>query len=195
MSKMTMPFIDLKRHAMPASPNLSHQIREEIDEVYTFPINYDHLGYDVETSTVLVNYRDDGTATVIVSDPPGRQGYYENYPDSAEDDPVRQAKHELADELVERSETLLAGYDPQRSYWRANSGNRSLRDIYVRVDEEAVDEVILKMWQLLVEFKPKYKEYLQEHEPEEVVSPDSSLKEKVEEITGGLNQPFTSNPE
>lgn len=175
---------------MTASPNLSHRIREEIDEVYTFPIKYSRLGYDTKNSTVLVNYRDDGEVTVIVNDPPGRQGYYENYPDTAEDDPARQAKHELANDLVEYAEMLLAEYEPQTSHWKANSGNRSLRDIYVRVDEDDVDEVLIKMWQLLIEFKLRYIEYLKEYESEELVSPNASLEEKVDEISGGLKQPF-----
>lgn len=175
---------------MPASPNLSHRTREEIDEVYTFPIKYDHLGYDIETATVQVNHGDDGKATVILNDPPGKEGYFVNYPESAEDDPTRQAEQKLANELVESAEDLLAGYDPQTSHWKADSGNRTLRDIYVTVDQGEVDQVIIKMWQLLTEFKPKYIQHLEAHNPEEVVSTSSSLNEKIDEITGGLDRPF-----
>jgi hypothetical protein len=111
---------------MPASPNFSHRIRDEVDEIYTFPIKHDNLSYNRVNSTVLVKYEDDGTATVILKDPPARHGYYENYPDVAADDPARQAKHELANDLVRYAEHLLAEYDPQTSHWEANSGNRSL---------------------------------------------------------------------
>jgi hypothetical protein len=171
---------------MTASPNRSHRIRDEVDEVYTFPIKHDHLGYDIENATVLVNRREDGTATVLLTDPPGRQGYYLNYSDPPEE-PAREALHQLAEDLVERAETLLEEYDPQLSRWKANSGNRSLRDIYVQVDVDEIEDVILKMYQLLVEFKPRYLEHLEEYEPAEVVSPTNTLHEKVDDITGGVH--------
>lgn len=166
---------------MTASPNLSHRMREDIDEVYTFPIKYKSLGFDLENSTVLVNYHQNSTATVILKDPPGRSGYYENYP-CAEDTPERQAKRELAHDLVEYAEDSLAEYDPKTSHWKANSGNRSLSDIYVKVREENVDEVIIKMWELLNEFKQRYIDYLAKHEPEDLASPTNSLENKFTEI-------------
>ena len=172
---------------MTASPNLSSRMSEDIDEVYTFPIKYDKLGFNLENSTVLVNYHEDSTATVIVKHPPGRSGYYENYPD-VEDDPSRQAQRELAHELVEYAENLLAEYDPKTSHWKANSGNRSLVDIYVRVGEEKVDEVIIKMWDLLNEFKQRHIDYLAKHEPEKLASPTTSLENKVKEIKCRKNQ-------
>lgn len=175
---------------MPASPNLSHRIRNEVDEIYTFPIIHDHLNYNTENSAVLVKYEDDGTATVVLKDPPGRQGYFEDMADIDDDDPARRARCELANELVEYAEKMLTAYDPQTSHWKANSGNRSLTDIYVNVDSEEVDAVILKMWHLLIEYKPKYITYLQEHESEKLVSPTGSLTEKVDEIAGGLDQPY-----
>ena len=180
---------------MTASPNLSSRMRDEIDRVYTFPIKYGKLGFDCENSTVLVNHHDDGTATVILNDPPGRHGYYDNYPEVTEDEPKYQAKSELATDLVESAETILDEYDPQTSSWTANSGNRSLRDIYVEVDSDEVDEILIKMWQILVEFKPKYLDYLRQYEPDELVSPDASLKEKVDEIAGGLDQPYKHDSE
>jgi len=172
---------------MTASPNLSFRMKEDIDEVYTFPIKYDNLGFNRENSTVLVNYHEDSTATVIAKHPPGRSGYHENYPD-VEDDPARQAQRELAHDLVKYAEDLLAEYDPKTSHWTANSGNRSLRDIYVEVDENEVDEVIIKMWGLLNEFKQRYIDYLVKHKPDKLSSPSNSLENKVTEIKLRQNQ-------
>lgn len=171
---------------MTASPNRSHRIRDEVDEVYTFPMKHHHLGYDIENATVLVNRHENGTATVLLNDPPASQGYYLNYSDPPEE-PARAALHELAEELVERAETLLDEYDLQLSHWKANSGNRSLRDLYVQVDVDEVEDVILKMYQLLVEFKARYIEHLKEYEPTEVVSPTNMLHKKVDDITGGVH--------
>lgn len=178
---------------MTASPNLSFRMRDEIDEVYTFPIKYSKSGYDRENSTVLVNHHDDGKATVILTDPPGRNGYYDNYPNAEKDEPKHQAKSELASDLVEYAETILDEYDARTSSWTANSGNRSLRDIYVKVDSDKIDEVLIKMWQILVEFKPRYIDYLRQYEPDELVSPDAPLNEKVDEVVGGLEQPYKHN--
>jgi len=166
-------------------------MRDKIDQVYTFPIKHSEPGYNVKNSLVLINHHNDGTATVILNNPPGRSAYHNNYPNASKDDPERQARTELANDLVEYAETVLSEYDPRTSSWTSNSGNRSLRDIYVEVDDDEVDDVVVKMWQILVEFKQRYIDYLREYEPEKLVSPDGPLKQKVENITGGLDQPYT----
>ena len=166
---------------MPAIPNISSQMEDDIDEVFTFPIKYDRFGFDRRNSTVLVNYHEDSTATIILNDPPGRLGYHHNQSE-IENDPVRQAQRDLAHDLVEYAEELFAEYDPQTSSWTANSGNRNLLDIYVKVDKHEVNAVMINMWELVKEFKERYVEYLTKHEPEELVSPSNSLENKITEI-------------
>ena len=165
---------------MPASPNLSSRMRDEIDEVYTFSVKHKKIGYDEKKATVLVNYHDDGTATVIANNPPGMQGYHVNY--SIDDDPKREREHELAKELLNYVESVMDGHDIKTSSWTSNSGNRSLNDIYVKVEVEKVDQVLLNMYQFLHHAREEYIAFLQEFEPNELVEPTSSIEEKVVDI-------------
>lgn len=170
---------------MPASPNLSYRIRDEIDEVYTFPIKHKQPGYDRKEATVLVSYDGESNVKVILHDPPGMQGYHENYP--INDNPKRERKHELAEELLDYAKHILGEYEVKTSSWRANSGNLSLSDIYVEVDRQEVDQVLVNMYQILHHARNEYMSFLQEFEPDQLVEPTSTLEERVQDIIGSAD--------
>lgn len=167
---------------MPASPNFSYRIRDEIDEVYTFSIKHKSLGYDEKMATVLVRYDDHSGATIIAHDPPGMQGFHVNYP--IEDDSKREREHQMANELLSYAEGVLENYEIKTSSWKTNSGNRSLRDIYVNVEDDEVDQVLLNMYQFLHHARDEYLNFLHEYEPDELIEPTSTIDEKVQEIIG-----------
>jgi len=178
---------------MTASPDIAHRMREEIDEVYTFEKMHSRLGYDISQATVQVSYEEDGRATVILHDMPGVSGYYINYPGVVEGDEKKEREYELAHELVDFAMDLLDDYSPKKSSWTSNSGNRSLRDIYVEVDEQEIDQVIILMYQILHRFNSEYIEFLEKYEPEEIVEPTATLEEKVQEIIGSSQGPVRLN--
>lgn len=165
---------------MTASPNFAHRISEEIDEVYTFPTKHKKLGYDLKQSTVLVRY-EEGETTVIMHDPPGVEKYYTNYPD-AEDNEESRRFHDLSNEIVDHAREELSQYDPEISSWTSNSGNRSLRDIYVKVEKDQVEQVLIIMYQILSFALNEYTDFLQEYREEELVEPTATLEDKVADI-------------
>jgi SMC interacting uncharacterized protein involved in chromosome segregation len=57
-----------------------------------------------------------------------------------------------------------------------------MNDIYVRVDKDRRDEVVLKMWKLLNYMKDEYHSFLEKHDPDEFVE-HPSLEEEVVQIT------------
>lgn len=61
----------------------------------------------------------------------------------------------------------LSEYDPETSYSKANSGNRSMRDIYVEVSEEKRDEVVMQMGKVLSWLKDRHIEFMENHRPDD----------------------------
>jgi len=161
--------------------SISFKKRQEADEVYVYPLHENTATLHTTNSTVMVDHQDDGAVLVIAGKIPGMAGYYDNY-NNVEEDEEKRRKHEFSRELLDDACNYLSEYDPETSSSKSSSGNRSMNDIYVRVDEDKRDEVVLKMWKLLNYMKEEYHSFLKKHDPDEFVK-YPSLEEEVVQIT------------
>lgn len=165
---------------MASTMSISFRKRDEVNEIYIFPYDVQQSTLQIRNSAVMVEYLDDGEALIIAGNLPGVAGYFNNYPDVDGEDKKR--KYKLSHELVEYAEDFLSEYDPKTSTSESNSGNQSMRDIYVTVGQEKRDEVVMKMWQLLNHMQERYIESLSESD-EEDHHDYRSLEEEVLGIT------------
>ena len=161
--------------------SISFKKRQEADEVYVYPLHENTATLHTTNSTVLVNHQDDGNVLVIAGKIPGMTGYYDNY-DNVDEDEEKRREHEFSRDLLDNALDFLSEYDPETSSSKSNSGNRSMNDIYVRVDEDKRDEVVLKMWKLLNYMEDEYHSFLERHDPDEFVE-HPSLVDEVVQIT------------
>jgi len=145
--------------------SISSQKRDAVDEIYLFPIEFNTATFATENATVMVEDQSDGTVLIIAGNIPGMSQYYENY--EFGDDKERRTKHKFARALLEAATDYLEEYDPKTDFSRTNSGNKSLRDIYVEVDSTHRDEVVIQMWEVLSAMKREYLQFKQTHEPNE----------------------------
>lgn len=106
----------------------------------------------------------------------------ENYPDVVEGDEQKMTQHELARRLLVEVKDRLADYDLKTSSSKSHSGNRSMNDIYVVVDQDLRDEVIMEMWKILNYLRNEYVVFLQEWKPDRYRE-HPNLEEKIVEIT------------
>ena len=166
---------------MASSTSISFDKREEVDEVYLFPIRDDPVTQNTQNSSIMVEYQDDGTVLIIAGNIPGMRGYFKNYPDVVEGDEQKEREHKLAKERLDCALEKLSEYDPKTSHHKANSGNIRMRDIYVEVPKEQRDEVILQMWQVLNDLRTDWLEYVKDAESESYVEYDQ-LEDEILEI-------------
>lgn len=159
--------------------SISFKKRKEVDEKYIYPVKFNVVTNYTQNSIVMVEYKENEKVLIIGGNLPGLEGFYKNYPDVVEGDEQKEALHRLSTALKDDAIDFLSEYEPETSSSKSNSGNRSLNDIYVEVDEEQRDEVLLKMWKLLNYMTGKYEKYLQEHEPEKFERHDTLEKEIV----------------
>lgn len=164
-----------------SSSSISFNKRLEADEVYVYPLHESTATLHTTNSTVMVDHQDDGSVLVIAGKIPGMAGYYDNY-DNVDEDEEKRRKHQFSHDLLDDALNFLSEYDPKTSSSKSNSGNKSMEDIYVRVDEEKRDEVVLKMWKLLNFMKDEYHSFLEKHDPDEFVE-HPSLEDEVVQIT------------
>lgn len=169
---------------MTSHSNISFRKREDADEIYTFPYQVNEATQKIDNSVVMVEYQTDGQALIIAGNLPGMIGYYDNYPDV--EDEEKQRKHEFSQELLDEAKEFVEEYGPETSSSKSHSGNRSLRDLYVEVEREKRDEVVMGMWQMLNYMKSRYIDFLEESgEDEHLDYP--SLEEEVLEISKTLD--------
>lgn len=152
---------------MGSTHSISFNKRDEVDEIYTFPIKVTQPTFQVKNSVVMVDHQDDDEVLIIAGNLPGMTGYYKNYPDVIERDSEKQKEHDLAQTLLEEAEAFLSEYEPRTSSSSSNQGNRSMNDIYVTVDEEKRDEVVMMMWKMLNHLRNRHLEFLRSKEEEE----------------------------
>lgn len=150
---------------MARKSSISFKKRNEADEVYVFPLYEESATLNTRNSTVMVEYIEDEKVRVIAGSIPGMIRYYVNYPD--EDDDQKQREQEFSHELLEEALDCLSEYDPETDYSEANSGNKTMEDIYVEVSEEKRDEVVMQMWKVLSYLKRKHLEFLEETRPDD----------------------------
>jgi hypothetical protein len=151
---------------MSRTSSISFRKREDADEVYVFPVYQRSATLNTQTSTVLVEELDEGRVRVIAGNIPGMIRYYINYPD--EDDEQKQREHAFSNDLLEEALERLSEYDPETSSSTTNSGNSTLRDIYVEVSAEKRDEVVMQMWKVLNWLKDEHIEFMEEHRPDDI---------------------------
>jgi hypothetical protein len=150
---------------MAPTSNISFEKRNEADEVYVFPMYQESATLDTKNSTVMVESLDEGRVRVIAGNIPGMVRYYVNYPD--EEDDQKQREQEFSEELLNEALERLSEYDPETSYSKTNSGNRSMRDIYVEVSEEKRDEVVMQIWKVLNWLKDEHIKFMENHQPDD----------------------------
>lgn len=167
---------------MGSTTSISFRKRNEADEIFVFPVQINPTTFQRRNSVLMVEYQGDGTVLIIAGKIPGMSGYYKNYPDVVDRDEEALKEYNLSRKLLEKAIDCLEEYDPQTSSSESNSGNRSMNDIYVEVDEEKKDEVILKMWKLLNHLRDEYVTFLQEHRPEDFTD-YPQLQDEVVQIT------------
>lgn len=146
--------------------SISFKQRDEADEVYVFPVFQDSATLNTKNSTVMVEYLDEDRVRVIAGNIPGMIRYYVNYPD--EDDDQKQRERDFSENLLKKALERLSEYDPETDYSKANSGNKSMNDIFVEVDEEKRDEVVMEMWKVLNWLRDEHIEFVQEHRPDDL---------------------------
>jgi hypothetical protein len=166
--------------------SISFKKREEADEIFAFPLYYNPATFQQKNSVVMVEYQDDDQVLIIAGNLPGMTNYYENH--SFDGDEKRIAQHELANELLDNCLEFLSEYDPETSTSKANSGNRSMNDIHVTVDEDQRDEVVNDMWKVLLYLRRKHIEFLDEWEPQDYFRLPS-LDDEVLRINHGTDLP------
>jgi len=132
----------------------------------------------------MVEYQDNNQVLIIAGNLPGLAKYFDNYPDVEEEEKQRQ--HEFAQKQLEQAKTYLAEYDPKESISESNSGNRSMKDLYVTVNREERDQVVFKMWQMLNEMKERYIEFLEESDEEEHLE-YPSLRSEIIDISQDID--------
>lgn len=150
---------------MGSTRSISFRKRNEVDEIYTFPVEIEQAVLQIRNSVVMVEYQEDGEVLIIAGNLPGLTGYFDNYPGVNGEE--RKRRREFARELLEESEDFLDGYSPKESTSKSNSGNRSMNDLYVTVVQEDRDLVVMKMWQMLNHMKKRYVEFLRNSDEEE----------------------------
>ena len=153
--------------SMGSSSSISFRKREEVDEIYRFPVKTDLVTFRQKNSTLMIQHKDDGNVLIIAGNIPGMTGYFKNYPEQVENDEEKKRRHEHARRRLETAKEILSDFDPKTSRSTANSGNQSLRDLYVEVDGDRRDDAVLQMWKALNYLKEDYLQYLKEYEPEE----------------------------
>lgn len=161
--------------------SVSFKRRQEADEVYVYPLHENTATLYTTNSTVMVDHQDDGTVLVIAGKIPGMGGYYDNY-NRIDEDEEKRRKYEFSRELLDNALDFLSDYDPQTSSSRSNSGNSSMNDIYVSVNENERDEVVMKMWKLLDYMKEKHHSFLKKHDPNKLIE-HPSLEDEIIQIT------------
>lgn len=150
---------------MTSQRSISFRKRNDVDEIYTFPIEVNSSTLSIENSVVMVECQDDDTALVIAGNLPGLGGYFDNYPNVEGEE--KEERHQFAKNQLKRAKACLEEYDPNESTSKANSGNRHMEDLYVSVDREERDPVVLKMWQMLNRMKERYIDFLKNSDEEE----------------------------
>lgn len=165
---------------MGSTSSISFRKRKDADEIYTFPYEVNQATLQIRNSVVMVEYQGDGEVLIIAGNLPGMAGYFNNYPGVKGEDKHR--RHKFSNKLLENAEEFLEDYDPQRSTSTSNSGNRSMEDLYVTVQEEKQDEVVMKMWKMLNHIRDEYIGFLSDQENEEYHD-YPPLEEEILEIT------------
>lgn len=169
---------------MASTSSISFRKREDVDEIYTFPYKVNEATLKIDNSVVMVEYQEDGESLIIAGNLPGLTGYFDN-PDEIDGERLR--RHNFAQELLrEAKEKFLDGYDPKESSSSSNSGNRYMEDLYVKVDQEERDRVVIAMWQMLNHMKERYIDFLEDSEEDEHLD-YPSLEEEVLEISKTLD--------
>lgn len=165
---------------MSSTQSISFRKREDVDEIYTLPIAVNDATLQITTSVVMVEYQDDGEALIIAGNLPGMRGYFDNYPDVEGEE--KHERHEFARELLPESKAYLEEYDPQESTSTSNSGNRSMKDLYVKVESEKRDKVVMVMWRMLHHMKERYITFLEESDEAEYIA-EQPLEAEVVDIS------------
>jgi hypothetical protein len=142
-----------------SSSSIATRYRNEWEEKFVVDCPGPHLGCHV----LVVEHDDE--LRIIAGSLPGMSGYHDNYPD-VEDDHSRRSQRELAEANVEYALAVLDEYDPNTSSSRSNSGNYSMSDLYVTVDPDDRDDVLLKMWHIFNRLGQRDLEFRAKHYPE-----------------------------
>ncbi|MFC7047355.1 hypothetical protein ACFQH6_19795 [Halobacteriaceae archaeon GCM10025711] len=167
---------------MSSTTSISFRMRDDADEIFEFPIITDPVTFGRRNSVVMVSYTENGTVLVIAGKIPGMNGYYKNYPEVVKGDPQKIKEHQFSRNLLEKVLKELSEYNPETSTAESNSGNRTLSDIYVEVDEEKRDEAVLAMWRVLHRLREEHLEFLKNSDSDEPVEYES-LADEVLRIT------------
>jgi hypothetical protein len=142
-----------------SSPSIASHYRDDWEEKFVVDCPGSHPGCHV----LVVEHDDE--LRIIAGSLPGMSGYHDNYPE-AEDDYSRMSQRELAEANVEYALAVLDKYDPDTSHHKANSGNYYMSDVYVTVEPEDRDDVLLNMWHIFNHLGQRDLEFRAKHYPE-----------------------------
>jgi hypothetical protein len=157
----------------------SHHAAKTADKIYKYRLYLEYPHFNEKCAIVMVHHKDDDTSRVMATGVPGFEYYYDNYP--SVDGEEKQLRQELGQEVVELFEDKLSKYEPNKSSSKSNSGNTSLRDMYVDVAPGSVDEVISVMWKCMCLAESKYMEMMDELEGIESLEAEN-LEDKVLDV-------------
>jgi hypothetical protein len=131
--------------------------RDDADVRYDIATPFNPRGNDAE----ILLFDEEDTVEIIVHRIPDPTTYYINYPNTASDelnpdtteDKIRE--NEVADWIIEESLEILSEYEPEKSDYTTNSGNRYINDIHFTCGRNEVNEAVLDAKEFLNELEKK----------------------------------------
>lgn len=127
------------------SDSYGQRKRDDADVRYDIATPFNPRGNDAEI--LLFNEQD--TVEIIIHRIPDPATYYINYPNTSSDeqnpDPTEDKirENEVANWIIEETLEILSTFEPEKSSYTTNSGNRYINDIYFTCSKNEVNEAVL----------------------------------------------------
>lgn len=131
--------------------------RDDADVQYDIATPFNPRGNDAE----ILLFNEEDTVEIIVHRIPDPATYYINYPNTTSDelnpDPTEDKirENEVANWIIEETLEILSEYEPDKSDYKTNSGNRHINDIHFTCGKNEVNEAVLDAKEFLNELEKK----------------------------------------
>lgn len=157
--------------------------RDGADIRYEIATPFNPHGNDAE----ILLFDEGDTVEIIIHRIPDPATYYINYPNTASDelnpdateDKIRE--NEVAKWIIKESLEPLSRYDPEKSSYTTNSGNRHINDIYFTCDRTELNEAVLRAKEFLNMLEKKRFRQQQMYRENVGRSPEIDLSQRLDD--------------